>query len=282
MVVPWILCGRVMTVFLSIPMLIWSHQIGSAEKLPLWEFGAGVFPSTYPIYRGSKDQESHFLLFPYIVYRGEILKADRDGVRALLYKSSRAEIDVSLGGAIPVDSDKSAVRSGMPDLDPVFETGPSLNILLLEPSARSTLKLKLPARYAIATDFRSFESAGWIFNPHLTFDSHGLFGGWSASMSFGPVMASKKYHAYYYDVAANFSTPSRMQYSVSGGYSGSSMLASLSRRFDEIWVGGFVRYDQLSGAVFEDSPLVEQDHSLMAGFAIARRFKASGVQVDVQ
>jgi hypothetical protein len=40
-------------------------------------------------------------------------------------------------------------------------------------------------------------------------------------------------------------------------------------------MGGFIRYDNLSGAAFEDSPLVETRHSVMAGFAVAYILKKS-------
>jgi len=44
-------------------------------------------------------------------------------------------------------------------------------------------------------------------------------------------------------------------------------------------MGGFIRYDNLSGAVFDDSPLVETRHSVMAGFAVAYILKKSSAIV---
>jgi len=200
-------------------------------------------------------------------------------MRARLFDTDRVELNVSLNGAIPVNSDDSDARSGMPDLDPTFEIGPSLNVVLARPSERHTLKLKLPVRSVIATDFGSAEQAGWIFNPHLNLDSRDMFGGWNTGLSLGPLFGNRKYHAYYYEVAPEFATPSRPAYSASGGYSGTLMIASLSRRFERVWVGGFIRYDNLSGAVFDDSPLVETRHSVMAGFAVAYILKKSAATV---
>ena len=40
-------------------------------------------------------------------------------------------------------------------------------------------------------------------------------------------------------------------------------------RFIKYWLGILVRYDNRSGAKFEDRPLVERDHSFMASVAIA-------------
>jgi len=255
---------------------------GVAGELPLWEIGAGVFPSTYPAYRGSDDQQYYLLPFPYLVYRGDFLRIDREGMRARLFDTDRVEINVSVSGAIPVNSDDSDARSGMPDLDPTFEIGPSLNIVLARPSDRQTLKLKLPVRFVIATDFSGTEQAGWIFNPHLNLDSRDVFGGWNAGLSMGPLFGNRKYHAYYYEVAPEFATASRPAYSASGGYSGTLVIASLSRRFEHVWMGGFIRYDNLSGAAFDDSPLVETGHSVMGGFAVAYVLKKSSRTVSRQ
>ncbi|HHO70113.1 MAG TPA: hypothetical protein ENN02_01365, partial [Halothiobacillus sp.] len=52
-------------------------------------------------------------------------------------------------------------------------------------------------------------------------------------------------------------------------------------RFGQLWVGGFLRYDNLSGAAFADSPLVETRHSLMAGIGTAWVFGKSSRQVPV-
>jgi outer membrane scaffolding protein for murein synthesis (MipA/OmpV family) len=42
-----------------------------------------------------------------------------------------------------------------------------------------------------------------------------------------------------------------------------------SRRYPRFWVSAFARYDNLSGAVFADSPLVKKQESFMAGVGIA-------------
>ena len=43
----------------------------------------------------------------------------------------------------------------------------------------------------------------------------------------------------------------------------------------------FLRYDDLHGSAFDDSPLLEQEHSFMAGFAIGWVFKRSQRTVSV-
>jgi outer membrane scaffolding protein for murein synthesis (MipA/OmpV family) len=261
--------------FLLIALLAIQVTAAKSSELPLWEVGAGLFPSTFPAYRGSEDQQYFLLPFPYLVYRGDYLRLDREGLRARVFDTDRLEINVSANASAPARSDDSNARAGMPDLDPAVEIGPSLNILLAELADKHTLKMRLPVRSVIATDLNGTEQAGWIFNPHLKLESDDVFGGWDAGLSLGPLFGSGTYHAYYYSVDPQYATATRPAYSASGGYSGTLALASLSRRLNRIWIGGFIRYDNLSGAEFEDSPLLETDHSLMAGIAIAWIFKQS-------
>ena len=261
--------------FLLAALLAVQGTVAMSRELPLWEVGVGLFPSTFPAYRGSEDQQYYLLPFPYLVYRGNYLRVDRDGLRAQLFDTDRVQINISVNASVPARSDDSRVREGMPDLDPTVEIGPSLNILLAELTDRHRLKMRLPVRSVIATDLGGTEQAGWIFNPHLKLESENVFGAWDAGLSLGPLFGSGKYHAYYYAVDPQYATATRPVYSASGGYSGTLALASLSRRFNHVWMGGFIRYDQLSGAQFDDSPLLETDHSLMAGIAIAWIFKQS-------
>jgi outer membrane protein len=248
---------------------------GMCRELPLWEVGVGVFPSTFPAYRGSDDQQYFLLPFPYLVYRGDFLRVDREGLRAQIFDTDRVQINISVNAAPPANSDDSAAREGMPDLDPAVEIGPSLNVLLTQLSDKHRLKLRLPVRSVIATDLGGTQQAGWIFNPHLKLESEDMFGGWETGLSLGPLFGSRKYHAYYYAVDPQYATPTRPAYSVSGGYSGTLVQASLSRRFNQVWMGGFVRYDNLAGTQFDDSPLYETRHSLMAGFAVSWILKQS-------
>lgn len=98
--------------------------LAHAEPLPLWEVGAGVAPLCLPDYRGSDQSRNYLLPFPWLVYRGDMLKADREGIRARLFGAERVELDVSLSGSVPVNSERNRARAGMPDLHPTAEVGP--------------------------------------------------------------------------------------------------------------------------------------------------------------
>jgi hypothetical protein len=58
-------------------------------------------------------------------------------------------------------------------------------------------------------------------------------------------------------------------------------LVGLSKRFPKFWVGSFVRYDNLSGSTFEDSPLVRQKDYFAAGLAISWIISESSTRVMV-
>ena len=97
----------------------------------------------------------------------------------------------------------------------------------------------------------------------------------------GPLFANRRYNAYFYSVAPQFATAARPPYEASGGYAGTQFLAAVSKRFPKYWVGAFMRYDTLSGAVFADSPLVAREGYWTAGFGIAWPIGASSQRVQI-
>ena len=256
-----------------------------AAELPLWEFGLGPIGLRLPDYRGSDESRSYTYPFPYFIYRGEFLRVDREGVRGILFESDRVELGLSLNGTPPTDSDKNRTRQGMPDLDPTLEIGPRLNLTLTRDHAKDwRLDLRLPLRAAMAVDLPDVRGIGWVFAPHLNLEMHPSFlqGTWNLGVQAGPLFATGAYHRYFYAVDTQFATPERPAYSPGGGYSGSLALVYLSRRVGSFWLGGFARYDTLKGAVFEASPLVKSDHSVMAGIAVAWVFAESRQKVSVE
>jgi MipA family protein len=258
-----------------------------AEPRPQWEFGLGATGFSFPDYRGSDERRNFVLPFPYVIYRGDILRVDRQGVRGVFFESDRVQIDFSASGTPPVDSDKNRAREGMPDLDPTLEIGPRLNFTLLRDSGRDrALSFRLPVRAVIASDFSYLQGTGMVAYPNLTYDARPRFfdGRWRLGLQTGLLYATRRYHRYFYQVDPEFVTPERPAYSVTGGYSGASVAASLTRRYRRIWVGGYARYEWLKGAAFEASPLVRRDQAWSAGIAFAYVFAESSnkVEVDVE
>ncbi len=255
----------------------------SAEEKPVWEAGLGVGGIVSPSYRGAKDFSAYALPLPYIIYRGTFLKADRDGVRGTFFETSQVKINTSLTASLPVKSDASETRNGMPDLDPTVELGPSLDITLWRsPDRRLKLDLGLPARMGLTVS-GSPEAIGWLFSPRLNLDIGDIGGvaGLNLGLLAGPLFGTRGYHDYFYSVDPQYATETRPSYEARGGYGGFQFLAAVSKRFSRHWVGCFIRYDTLQGAVFQNSPLVETDHYLAAGVAVAWILGESSRYVNV-
>lgn len=254
----------------------------AAEKTePLWEVGAGVATFSFPAYRGSDETKQFVLPAPYFVYRGEFLRADRDGLRARLFASDRVNLTVSAALSPPATSDDIQARAGMPDLRASFEVGPQLDLTLWRGEDRSrTLKLLLPLRTAYTLE-RSPQHIGWVFHPKLNLDMGDVpaLRGWNVGVQAGPLFGDRRQHAHFYGVDPAFATVDRPAYSAGAGYAGMQYLLGVSRRYPSHWVGAFLRYDSLSGASFADSPLVRDRNYLAAGVAVTWIFGQSATRV---
>jgi MipA family protein len=258
-----------------------------AELRPEWEFGLGATGFSFPDYRGSDENRGYLLPFPYVIYRGDVLRVDRQGVRGVFFESDRVEFDLSISGTPPVDSSKNRAREGMPDLDPTFEIGPRLNVILARNADRSkALSFRLPVRAVIATDLSYAEGQGVTAYPNLTYDArpHFFEGRWRLGLQAGLLYATSRYHRYFYGVDEPFATAERPAYTAPGGYSGAALGVSLTRRFTKVWVGAFARYESLKNVAVESSPLMRRDYAFTAGIAVAYVFVESEnkVEVDVE
>ncbi|OGS97476.1 MAG: hypothetical protein A3H31_02420 [Gallionellales bacterium RIFCSPLOWO2_02_FULL_57_47] len=267
------LCAAALTM-LIVPSVL-------ASQVPLWEAGAGAAFIDFPHYRGSNERTRYVLPMPYVIYRGDFLKIDRARVRGQIFQSDKVELDVSVNGSVPVSN--NGARQGMPNLDPTFEIGPSLNIMLYETeSNQAQVELRLPLRATIASDFSYLRDVGWIFQPLLNLDVQDVFGqtGWSLGTAIGPVFTDRRYNQYFYGIDAQYSRPDRSAYSAHGGYAGTQFVVAMTKRFPTFWTSGFMKLDTLRGAAFEASPLVRTRQYATVGFAITWIFAESSTRVE--
>jgi outer membrane protein len=277
---------RLITCLAVFLFVVTSVNVCRAGEFPLWEAGFGATGITIPDYRGSNQQRFYALPMPYLIYRGDVVKLDRKGLYSLLFHSDRVRLNFSADGGVPVESKHNTARSGMPDLDPTFQIGPSLEICPFgDCRSNGAVQLQVPVRavFAIAEDFSHAKGIGFVVNPRISFDfkNVGPGGGWFFGFSVGPLFATDKYHNYYYTVDQQYVIPGvRPAYDARGGYSGSALLMGLTKRFKHIWFGTFARYDYLGGAAFKDSPLMRTDHSFSAGFGLAWVFAQSKTMVQ--
>lgn len=254
-----------------------------SELRPEWEVGAGFAAIDFPVYRGASDRRSYLLPIPYFVYNGEVLQINRERVRGLIFRSDSVELDVSVNGSVPANSKDSSARSGMPDLDATLEVGPSLNVhFYYSEDKKTNFDMRLPLRSVTASDFNRFQNAGWLFQPQLNLDIRDVaHSGWNLGLVGSMIFSDQRYNQYFYDVQPQYVTATRPAYSANGGYAGTQFIAALSKRHDGYWTGGFIKWDNLNGAVFEDSPLVQTRQYFTVGFAVTWVFDKSDKMVAV-
>jgi outer membrane protein len=243
-----------------------------AEDLPRLELGAGVALLTRPYYRGSAQSSSTLFPAPYLVYRGERLQLSREGLMARLFKTEDFRVSLSLAASLPGHDSEDSLRSGMPDLLPTFEAGPSLDWML--DGEGGAWKLRLPVRAVAAADFKDFEGIGWLVHPHLQFRHSRQQGRWAleTALAAGPLWASQKYHRYFYAVEPQYATAERPAYDPGGGYSGARASAYLGLRRGAWRLGLGITHDALNGAEMEDSPLVETEQATVFALGLFYSF----------
>ena len=252
-------------------------SFGQEEK-PLWELGMGVGLLYMPDYRGSDESRFYALPYPYFVYRGDIIKVDRQKISGKVFKTDRILLDVSIYGSVPVKSSKNSARTFMEDLDATFEVGPALDITLLESRQKQySLKLLLPVRAVFSTDFESVAHEGWVISPRLNFEKGDIIPhtGLRLGVSLGPMFADGGYHDYYYTVEPVYALPWRLAYDAGGGYSGTILTVGLGKSYRQFKFNAFVSADFLDGAVFENSPLMKTQTSIMSGVSVSWVFLKS-------
>ena len=249
----------------------------SADKAPpLWEFGLFNAAACLPHYRGSDEYQWYALPLPYFIYRGEFIQSDRDGVRGIFSRTRNFELDVSLSGNPPVSGDNDT-REGMSGLDALFEIGPALKWFFMGRNPFHTLYLQTAVRCAASVGFDSgvdIEYQGIHSGVNLLYHNSGhenqadprrvRFG-----LQLGIDFADSRLNSYFYDVPKADALPDRTFYESDGGYAGASVSASLQKPITpSLSLGGYFRWENISGAVFEDSPLVRKKNNFVIGCAL--------------
>jgi len=251
-----------------------------AEEIPkpLWEIGlaGGIF--TIPQYVGSDQRYTLPLGLPYLIYRGEILRADRDGVRGRLFEADGLSLDLSFSFGLPVRNSNDA-RRGMPALHLVGQVGPKLN-WIIEHHDADKLSLHLPLRIAADT---SQTFLGWVAEPSLRYERYDILPRMEKlilRLDGGLMYASRRYNQYYYGVDPIYATTTRPSYRARQGLHSYFLDTSLSYQYDdELNVGLMVSMRTLSGGVNAGSPLVRNRFYLSAGLGFTWRLWASEAMV---
>ena len=252
------------------------------EREPLWEFGVAGVAARLPHYIGSDEYKNYLYPLPYAIYRGKILRADREGVRGIFYKGDKSEISISLWGNPPV-SDENEARQGMPELDAIGEIGPAFRYYFYRRGWQDHLYLQLAWRTAFSFEFNGgldidMDYQGWHSSLDLSYQKKILIDDRKLSIYVkgGLQFADSRYNNYFYGVPGQYATTFRDPYEADGGYAGFSLSSSLFREMtSRVSIGCYVRWNNLNGAAFEDSALVREKNNYAIGALVVWKLAES-------
>lgn len=230
-------------------------SIPAAWAKPVMEVGAGIVGFYMPHYLGSDQQSQYTVPFPYLIYRGDLLNADRSGLQGFLYNSERLDLRLSFGGSLPVNSEDNDARTGMDDLQLMAEVGPNLEYQLFK-NDDQLLRLDFPLRAAFIIGSPFMQYQGWTANPGVYHTVE--LDRWNFVSQAGLVFSGRRYHGYIYDVEEEDVIPGRAYYASDAGYTAARLSFSAKYRFDQLVLSGTVNYYNLNHAKNLASPLVKQ------------------------
>ena len=248
----------------KILLLFVSFLTVNAGELDLGLGGGTIF---YPDYLGSKNNNRLVIPYPYISYKSDKFNIDRKGLKRKLLSYGDFSLELSAAGSLPIES--SGAREDMRDLDPALELGPAFIYTAYKDKVLS-LKIDLPLRAVLSTDFKGVDYRGYIYE--LRGEVEYKFNDYQLQFHTGLMWSDSKYHNYLYGVGANDITTSRAFYEAKDGYTAYKTSLGLSKRFDNIWAGTFVRHYSLNESSISNSPLVERNSALYGGLFIAYIF----------
>ena len=234
---------------------------------PLWEVGGVAFGVSQNAYPGSDQQVNRALALPYFIYRGDVLRADREtaGIRAL--KTETFELDLGFAGAFGSGSDTIEARQGMRKLGTLVELGPRLKWDLGAGPAGGRLSAVFPVRAVLDLSDQAAHR-GWSFEPKLTY-ARRSDSGWRYSASVSAIVADTRLAQTFYEVRSSEATALRPAYAAESGLVSLRLGTTFSRSLGRDWnLFGFARLDSVAGAANESSPLVRRSTGATAGLGV--------------
>jgi len=245
--------------------------------LPLWEIGAVGFAVSQQAYPGASARVNRGLALPFLIYRGEFLRVDREtaGIRAL--RTPTFEVDVGVAAAFGSSSEGIEMRRGMPDLGILVEFGPRLKWHIGQGPGNGRFRAEFPLRGVFDLNDH-LAHKGMAFEPELIFERREQ-GGWSYGTSIGAVWGDRHLADMFYGIAPIYAMAGRPAYAASSGLITWRLSASFSRHLSpDLRLFGFARADSVAGAANESSPLVQQKTGATVGLGLTYTWKRSGSQ----
>jgi len=240
----------------------------SPPPQPLWEFGVFGVGGSQQAYPGSKQQVNPAIALPFLIYRGNVVRAEQGsiGVRAL--KTPSTEVDIGVSGSFGSAASDDYARRGMPSIGTLVEFGPRLKWDLGEAPGGGRWRVALPLRGVFDIN-HSFDFRGIAFEPEFGWGSRSG-GGWGYGASLSAVLGNARLADTFYGVAPAFATATRPVYEARAGLISTRLAVNLSKRLSTDWrFFGYARVDSVAGAANRDSPLVERTAGGSIGLGLA-------------
>jgi len=247
-----------------------------APAFPRWEAGGLGLLVSQQAYPGSDQQVQRTLLLPYVVYRGEVLRADRGSAGLRAFKADAFELDLGASAALGSSARQIEARRGMADLGTMVELGPRLRWTLLRQEDGSAWRLDLPLR-SVHSLTDSLQRKGTTFEPELKWQGP-LGRGFFLNTGLSVVLADRQLAQTFYGVDASQATPNRPAYSARAGLLTVRMAGAVAWRVAPDWNAfTYARLDSVSGAANEASPLVRQTTGVSAGVGLSYVWRRSAL-----
>lgn len=198
-------------------LLILLVSISTFSK-PLYELGIGNVGFYSPHYPGSEQSDFRNAVLPLVIYRGEYVHADQEGISGDISKKDWYTLDLSVAAAFPANSEDNDARRGMDDLDWLVEIGPSFEIHLYK-SSLENLDLRLQPRAIVSSDFSHTAYRGWKQHLMFYYEKREFFKkNLTLFLRAGSIYGSEKINDYFYEVGANDITSDREKFDARAGY----------------------------------------------------------------
>jgi MipA family protein len=260
----------VLTWFLSGSTAVFAQTAGAVEEAkPLWEYGVGALAASQPAYPGAATRTSKFIALPFVIYRGEVLRAEQSNVGLRALKTPRYELDLGFAASLGSSAKDVPARVGMRDIGSLVEFGPRLKINLGDVSSGPTgVWLELPVRGVFDLSHR-LENRGASFEPQLSFNVP-LPGGWRGGASTSAIFGSQKLNDTFYSVSANEATAIRPAYTAKSGLLATRATLTASKKLTpDLRMLTFVRLDSVSGGANSASSLIQKNTGVSVGLGLA-------------
>lgn len=236
-------------------------------RLPLWEAGVFGVVGAQQAYPGSKQRVRSGIVLPFLVWRGEVLRAEQGGVGLRAARSATWEIDVGFAGSFGSAPADNSVRRGMPSIGTLAEVGPRVKWDLGPAPGDGRWRAALPLRAVIDVS-HGLADRGWALEPDIGWGARA--GAWGYGVNLGLLVGDRRLADTFYGVAPVYATATRPAYEAKAGLISTRLTFSTGRRVAENWrLFGFARLDTVQGAANRSSPLVDKTTGLSVGVGLA-------------